>query len=375
MVPQIYVHAFGHGTQTHYHIWQKEVGGIAKNLSWSDVATIPVAHATIRIWVTQVSLPPQSLRRECNPAGLLISDFWPPECRRAHLCVGSQNTLLWQPGNWDRVLATVWPQPSYCVWDLPYPKRKVLGKCHDPWNNAWMCPFHSCTQARRLWQESLQFGDSSEGRNLVTARLSTFLLNHSSSNHNGESVICNTQIVISDNGPHLSVESNDRADRSLICAVTFPFITVHVQAFRGLSRGAVIPPGCWICWPRVLFPNFTSISAFSGQQEPGWAELSLCFHKVTKRVLRGVQHVLLWSSAAKMSLPEQLYSHQAIKTSPRQPSGSEFFSSTSWEFARGTMQRSSYCFLATTPTERMSRAHSAPTSVIWRKLCQKESLV
>lgn len=34
-------------------------------------------------------------------------------------------------------------------------------------------------------------------------------------------------------GPHLSVESNDRADRSLICAVTFPFITISIQACGG----------------------------------------------------------------------------------------------------------------------------------------------
>lgn len=37
-------------------------------------------------------------------------------------------------------------------------------------------------------------------------------------------------------GPHLSVGSNDRADRSLICAVTFCFITGSIQARGGLSR-------------------------------------------------------------------------------------------------------------------------------------------
>jgi hypothetical protein len=36
--------------------------------------------------------------------------------------------------------------------------------------------------------------------------------------------------------PHLSVESNDGVDRSLICAVTFPFITIYLQACGGLSQ-------------------------------------------------------------------------------------------------------------------------------------------
>ena len=68
------------------------------------------------------------------------------------------------------------------------------------------CTHCSWMQASRLCERSSQlFQDPCGGRISwllwISAQVSALLLNLSSSDHNVESVICNTQTVISDNGP------------------------------------------------------------------------------------------------------------------------------------------------------------------------------
>lgn len=80
-------------------------------------------------------------------------------------------------------------------------------------------------------------------------------------------------------GPHLSVESNDRADRSLICAVTFCFITISIQACGGLSRGAVMPLRT-PCLLRVLTLRLTFLAAFLERGKN--TKLGLCCCSTTR---------------------------------------------------------------------------------------------
>ena len=46
-----------------------------------------------RSWTSQERTLPQQLQRECGPAGILISDFWPPEYERTHFCCCEPSTL------------------------------------------------------------------------------------------------------------------------------------------------------------------------------------------------------------------------------------------------------------------------------------------
>lgn len=55
------------------------------------------------------------------------------------------------------------------------------------------------TASKVRWGPALLSGNT-QSRSLVTTQVFHFSPSLSSSNHNGKSVICNTQIVISDNG-------------------------------------------------------------------------------------------------------------------------------------------------------------------------------
>lgn len=94
----------------------------------------------------------------------------------------------------------------------------------------------------------------------ISTQVSTWLLNLSSSDHNVESVICDTQIVISDNSLHLSIEPSDGVDRSLICAVTVELHHHPHPRLEGSLRAS--SNASWMLLSlKLLLPHFTSLFA------------------------------------------------------------------------------------------------------------------
>lgn len=118
------------------------------------------------------------------------------------------------------------------------------------------------------------------------------LLGLSSGNHNDESAISTTRIVISTTGLHLSVESNDGADRSIISAVT---VKRHHHPHPGLEGALKASRNAsWILLPleQLPLPQLPCVNLQHGPPRgawiihgPAWASMFSCCKNVPPRVI------------------------------------------------------------------------------------------